>query len=195
MSLGYKFESLIPSCLEDQPSVSRQQDLPVNLVQYILHPSQNSSIIALSLFSSSNPPYYCFNSDSDSKANASFSFYRYLYRHRHSQEVKALSSMRMLPVQRYKLLSQGLSLSPWYETAIVQIMRGTHRGPLNSTRYARSKSLRGQRRWGFCREQLVTSVLWLLVNRFTVLKVETNTDNSKPINIPPPFILKCNPFF
>jgi len=146
MPLGYRFESLIPSCLEDQPSVSCQQDLPVNLVQYILYPSQNFSIIALFFFSSLNPPYYCFNSDFDSKANASFSFYRYLYRHRHSQEVKALSFMRMLLVQRYKLLSQGLSSSPWYEIAIVQTMRETHREPLSNTRYARSKSLGGQRR-------------------------------------------------
>ena len=39
----------------------------------------------------------------------------------------------------------------------------------------------------------MTSVPWLLVNRFTVLEIETNTDNSEPINVLPPSIPKHNP--
>ena len=40
----------------------------------------------------------------------------------------------------------------------------------------------------------MTSVPWLLVNRFTVLKVEANIDNSEPIDAPPPSIPKHNLF-
>ena len=35
---------------------------------------------------------------------------------------------------------------------------------------------------------------WPLVNRFTVLKVETNIDDGEPIDIPPPSTPKCNLF-
>ena len=56
--------------------------------------------------------------------------------------------------------------------------------------YKKQKS----KRQGFCREQPVTSVSWLLVNTFTVLKVETNTDDGEPINTSSLSTPKCNPF-
>ena len=42
-------------------------------------------------------------------------------------------------------------------------------------------------------KKLVTSIPWLLVNRFTVLKIETDIDDSEPINISPPPTPKHNP--
>jgi len=35
---------------------------------------------------------------------------------------------------------------------------------------------------------------WPLVNRFTVLKVETNINDGEPIDIPSPSTPKCNLF-
>jgi len=40
----------------------------------------------------------------------------------------------------------------------------------------------------------VTSTSQLPVNRFTVLEIETNTDDSRPIDTPPPSAPKHNPF-